>query len=204
MKLFGKLFKKDNSKEVSEHSLLELGFGEEILAILNQAAADGLHPLRNYEETTIGLSFSLPKREAEQAVEELRFRILHRGYFLFISDVEFGRKNNSRIGVVKTDNQFQVLKTLKTNGENYDISNEEVIMKLQEWHQRTPFTITGANFDWVELTFESLPANPKLKALAKEIEAFCPDAVEFEEDDVNMEETVKSMEETKKIFLWWD
>lgn len=183
---------------------MELGFSEEVLAILYQASGNGLYPLQNYEEATIGLSFSRPEGEAEQIVEELRSKILPRGYCPFISDVEFERGNNSRIGVVKTDNQFQLLKILDTNGENYDVSNEDVIGKLTEWHKRFPFTVIGANFDWVDLAFIKMPTGIELAELAQEIMELCPDAVEDADSAEDIQDLIIDLKDTKRLLLWWD
>lgn len=204
MNLFGNLFNKKERERISGETLQELGFNEEVQVVIKEAAGMEFYPLENYHEVTIGIYFKCSQGEAEQLVDQLRAEIQPLGYLPFIAETDVGWRSNSIIGIVKTDSPFELLKILETNGDNYDISNEDVIVKLKEWHQRNPFTVTGANFDWVEIAFEKLPARAELTALAKEVTVFCPDAVEFDEDEVSIEETVKSMEETKKIFLWWD
>lgn len=204
MNLFGNLFHRKERESLSMEALRKLGFHEEILLRIKEVAGTELQLLQNYHEVTIGLSFMCKQEEAQQLVEQLQARFQQSGYFIFINETDVGWRNHSVIGIVQTESQFELLKILDTNGDNYDISNADVIMKLAEWHQRIPFKIIGADFDWIEITFEKLPAGAELVALAKEITIFCPDAVEFEEDEVSIEETVKHMEETKKIFLWWD
>lgn len=204
MKFFGSLFKKDDSKTISEQTLQELGFSDQVLTILNEASNNSLYPFQNYHDVTIGLSFILREEEAEKTVRELRSKILHLGYFPFINETDLGRSNKIRVGIVKTDSQFELLKILDTNGDNYDINNDDVICKLKKWHNRYPFTVIAANFDWVEIDFDKLPTNAELAAFAEEIMEFCPDAAEYEDDEVSIEETMKNIEETKRLYLWWD
>lgn len=204
MSLFGNLFRTKERESLSSEALRELGFHEDILLRIKEVAGTRVQSLQNYPEVTIGLSITCKPEEAEMIVEQLRGAIQHLGYLPFIAETDVGRRKNSIIGIVQTESQFDLLKLLDTNGENYDVSNEDVIGKLTEWHKRFPFTIVGANFDWVDLAFIKVPTGIELAELAKEITEFCPDAVEGEGAEEEIQELITDLKETKRLFLWWD
>ncbi len=60
--------------------------------------------------------------------------------------------------------------------------------------------IVGADNDWVEIEFKTLPKN--LAVFAEEIYDFCPDAVD--QGPGNISGLVKEMQATRRLFLWWD
>jgi len=71
---------------------------------------------------------------------------------------------------------------------------------LKEWEEYSSFDILGADNDWVELEFKSLPRD--LKAFAEEVYDFCPDAVD--QGPGSVKGLIKDIIRTKRLFLWWD
>ncbi len=105
-----------------------------------------------------------------------------------------------KIGVMKGTDQYEILRIMHTDGDDYDISNQDVIDWLKELERKAPFEIIGADSDWVEIEFKTLPKD--LKAFAEEVYDFCPDAVD--QGPGSVEDLVKEIRKTNRLFLWWD
>ncbi len=131
-------------------------------------------------------------------------------------------------------NKFDIIKQQETNGINYEISNEDIIVKLQDWDLQYGIEISDAAHDSVLVTFNSLPMD--LESLAKDIYEFCPDIIEqhfgvmdemietmeetgqeldeetarfiegidFEDENFGMVLLQRSLAATKTVALWWD
>ena len=200
-KLFG--FKKSRDQVDINEMAIQLGFSEEDLTIIKGIANTQLEPLyqndldSNVAAKTVGISFKTNEAYAENQVAKLNTELKQIGYLGFICD-----HDHKIIGIIKGTDQFNILRIQQTNGDNYDISNEDVISKLIEWNKRYPFTITGADFDWMEAVFEVLPTNKEFNAFAKELYKFCPDIVD--QGSGSIKELIKEMKETRKLYLWWD
>ena len=127
--------------------------------------------------------------------------------------------------------QFDILHETKTNGDNYDQSNADVIARLKKWDGLYGLTIHGAEIDAVEFSLDKLPED--MKAFANEIYGFCPDTVEqgfgamleyadeidlsadpdmaalldgidLGGDDAGIRIMQRSIELNRRIRLWWD
>lgn len=177
-KIFGFGKKRD---ALGDDIVKEMGFSHDVLDIIKHVSNNNYQHLtvRNlYNEGEIeveGISFSTSKNEAEKLVIQLQSKLRPLEYSVFISE----HTNNKicKIGVIKGNDQFEILKIQQTNGDNYDIGNDDVIDKLKEWNGKYPFTIIGADYDWVEAHFKVIPNDIELKSFAQEIYEFCPDIV---------------------------
>jgi hypothetical protein len=201
-KLFG-IGRSQVPQENIEKAKIQLGFSEEVITILRTHTNSPLQPLVQQDldtdasAKTVGISFQTNESEAEEMVAKLNAEFKGMGYHAFICNHDY-----EEIGILKGIDQFDILKIQQTNGDNYDIGNDEVIAKLKAWHQRYPFTIIGADFDWVEANFKVIPENKELKAFAEEIYKFCPDIVDQGSGSIDC--LIEDMKETKKLYLWWD
>jgi hypothetical protein len=117
----------------------------------------------------------------------------------FVAEINAGLKTD-KIGVLKGTDQYDILRVMYTNGDDYDISNQDVIERLKEWEKTSPFDIIGADNDWVEIEFKTLPKD--LKSFAEEVYDFCPDAVD--QGPGSPAELANEIQQTKRLFLWWD
>jgi hypothetical protein len=115
----------------------------------------------------------------------------------FVVEVNAGIKTD-RIGILKGTDQYDILRVMHTDGDDYDISNSDVIERLKEWEKSSPFDIIGADNDWVEIEFKTLPKD--LRAFAEEVYDFSPDAV----DQGSVCGLIAEIQRTKRLFLWWD
>ena len=71
---------------------------------------------------------------------------------------------------------LQQIKQLETNGCNYDVSTEEIVDRIQGWHQTIEIEVLEVTGDSVTIHFKSLPINTR--AFAEEIYEFCPDVID--------------------------
>lgn len=181
-----------------------IGFDRHILLVVKEETQDRIGRLIGYDENgyqiiASGIAVSVPEEKTDQILESLRRKLGRLGYMPFVVEMNDGI-NIDRIGVLKTADQFEILRVMHTDGDAYDIANQDVIERLKEWEESAHFDIIGADYDWVELEFASLPSD--LKAFAEEVYDFCPDAVD--QGPGTVEELVKDLRSTKRLFLWWD
>lgn len=206
-KLLG-LFRRKKNIALTDQEILDLDFDREVLSILKRVSDNNLHELKImdfvYEDQPVetGVYFTCSEQEAEKIVLDLQSRLQHSGCLAFISERDYSQGEKTKIAIIKGTDQFEILKVMQTNGENYDVSNADVISKLTQWNKQHPFTIIGANLDWVEANFEVAPTDQEIISLAEETYDFCPDVVDQGTESV--EELIKEMKESQKIILWWD
>ncbi|MDH4162724.1 MAG: DUF4253 domain-containing protein [Nitrospirota bacterium] len=176
----------------------------EIVQIVKEESKSALHRLSGYDEKGFqimarGIVVSVPESRTEQVLASLRTRLSPLHGMAFIVDINEAIKTD-RIGIIKGTDQYDILRIMYTNGEEDDVSHDEVIEKLKAWEKRFPFDIIGAEHDWVELQFRTLPMD--VKSFADDVYDFCPDAVD--EDLGTVVELVKDLKATKRLYLWWE
>lgn len=99
---------------------------------------------------------------------------------------------------------LEQIKQLGTNGDNYDISNEDILSKIQNWDESLDIEILEVTQDAVTIHFKSLPAD--VKGFAQELYEFCPDIIDqhfgcFGEMLEAMEETGEELPEALQNLL---
>lgn len=147
-----------------------------------------------------GFLFTCTADTADDLLENLHDKWREQGFYVFIAEMNY-EQDLDKVGVLKTEDMFDVVRVRQTEaGEESDLTNEDIIAKLQEWDSRHPLIITGADFDWVEAVFIEPPTD--FLAFAKEVQAICPDVVE--QGTGSLAELAKEMQETNTIFLWWE
>jgi hypothetical protein len=179
-------------------------FDRQILVIVKEETQDRIGRLVGYDEKDYqiiapGIVVSVPEEKTDRILASLRQRLRNFKYLPFVVEMNEGLKVD-RIGILKTTDQYEILRIMHTDGDDYDISNQDVIERLKEWEEYAPFDIIGADNDWVEIEFKSLPRD--LKAFAEEVYDFCPDAVD--QGPGSVEGLIKDIKRTKRLFLWWD
>jgi hypothetical protein len=130
----------------------------------------------------------------------VRDNLKKKGYLLFRSH-EYYDARPDKYTLLKTNNQFEIVKLAGTNGPSYNITTDSVVSRLTAWHTRFPFEITGADHNWVEIKLSDISEEAAV-AFAKEINEFCPDIAEHgpeTEDGLAID-----IQQTKIILLWWD
>lgn len=145
------------------------------------------------------LEFDYAGKDAKAFVIQFKNAYREKGYLIFVSQDNFNRAPD-KITVIKSNDQFDILRFMATNGINYDINTDSLITRLKTWNNKYPFDIIGADGDWVEARFTSPPSS--FAVFAKEVYAFCPDVVDQGTNTVQA--LGDEMESFNMLYLWWD
>ena len=111
-------------------------------------------------------------------VSKNKSKFQERNYNLFV----FDSGESNYLAVIKGKSDAEILKWRQTNGINYDIDNDSIISKLQEWKSKNDFILLGAGMDWLQIQF--IYQTPDFNEFAKEVYEFCPDIVDQGVGDV--------------------
>lgn len=206
--------KKEVTLDESETALAEtLGFEKEILLEVKSYAhvplsqlktvfSEYLPETKKIEKTVTkhnGIIFSTDQKKARKIVLQLKDRLKEKGYRIFVSEMHFGYSPD-QVAIIKTQDQFDILRVKQTDAANFGLDNNAVITQLKKWHELYPFEITGADLDWVEAEFIQQPKD--MLQFAKEVYKFCPDVVEQGTETV--ERLAQEMKRSNTLYLWWD
>jgi hypothetical protein len=179
-------------------------FDRQVLIMAKEESGASINRLigydeKNYQIIADGISVPVPEDRTDMILDSLRKKLIPLKYMAFVVEMNAGIKTD-RIGILKGTDQYEILRIMHTDGDDYDISNEDVIERLKEWEKSSPFDILGADNDWVEIEFRTLPND--LKAFVEEVYDFCPDAVD--QGPGSVDDLIKEIQQTKRLFLWWD
>jgi hypothetical protein len=179
-------------------------FDRQVLIMAKEESGASINRLigydeKNYQIIADGISVPVPEDRTDMILDSLRKKLIPLKYMAFVVEMNASIKTD-RIGILKGTDQYEILRIMHTDGDDYDISNEDVIERLKEWEKSSPFDILGADNDWVEVEFRTLPKD--LKAFVEEVYDFCPDAVD--QGPGSVDDLIKEIQQTKRLFLWWD
>jgi hypothetical protein len=146
-----------------------------------------------------GILFEVGEKKIPDALSILKYWLKEKGYLIFLAERNWGGSMD-KLGVIKSLDQFDILRFRGTNGCNYSIDNEGLIQTLQRWNEKYPLEIIGADVDWVESIFFKQPEN--MLAFAEEVYKFCPDIVE--QGTKTVEALAEEMKKLNTLYLWWD
>lgn len=179
-------------------------FDRQVLFLMKEESGGSIHRMIGYDENDYqiivdGLFVPVPEERSDAVLDSLRSKLGPLRYMAFVIEMNAGIKTD-KIGVLKGTDQYEILRVMHTDGDDYDISNQDVIDRLKEWEKIASFDVIGAENDWIELEFKALPHD--LKTFAEDVYEFCPDAVD--QGPGNTDELAKEMQKTRRLFLWWD
>lgn len=146
-----------------------------------------------------GLQFKAKQEDADGVIRRLKEALHGNGYIVFRSEQKFGHGPDV-IGIIKSNDQFDILRCKGTEAPNYNIGSDALIATLKAWHAETPFEIMGADYDWLEARLLKPPAD--WHVMAEKVYALCPDVVE--QGTLTVEALAAEMKETGTLYLWWD
>jgi hypothetical protein len=133
-----------------------------------------------------------------------------------------------------TNDRFALVREAGTAGPNLDLDNEAIIKHLQKWQSLCSFRVVSAEYDAVEIQFDTLPQD--MYAFTKDLYEFCPDlvdqgtgcmaemlemaeetgqeiapeilklieGVDFSNENYGIEILKREVEYRKAVSLWWD
>ena len=182
----------------------KVGFPESVLLEAKRHTAKPVSQLQglddDFESVAVqGLALSVPGDKALAALKSLRAALAPQGYLVFRSEAQFGHGPDT-LAILKTQDQFDALRTMKTNGANFDIDTDRVVARLGAWHRQYGLDIYGAGLDFVEAHFVRQP--PDMRAFAQEVYEFCPDVVDQGAGSVAA--LAHEMKRENMLYLWWD
>jgi len=182
----------------------QIGFEKDIILLVKREARGPVHRLTGYDEEGYqimanGLTVAVPRGRSEQVLWSLRDKLKPLKYMAFIVEINDTLKID-KIGVIKGTDQYDILTVMHTNGDEDDVSHDDVIEKLKGWGKRCTFDILGAENDWVEIEFRIMPRD--LKDFADDVYDFSPDTVD--EGSGSLSALIKEINVTRRLMLWWN
>lgn len=137
--------------------------------------------------------------EARAIVLQHRDELLQKGQFIYLRAIV---DKGYSVGILgTTTDPFEIIKLTETHGINHGIMTDDIIAKLKKWDAAFGIRPFGIGFDFCEC--EIINKDLDYMALATEVYAFCPDAVEQGATDT-VEALAAELKRTGSIFLWWD
>ncbi len=179
-------------------------FDRQVLIMMKEESGGSIHRLIGYDDNAFqiivdGIFVPVPEDRTERVLASLRKKLNPLHYMAFVVEMNTSIKTD-KIGVLKSTDQYDIVRVMHTEGREQGISNEDVIERLKDWEKGSPFEIIGADHDWVEIEFKTLPKD--LKAFVEEVYDFCPDSVD--QGPGTTAALAKEILRTKRLFLWWD
>ena len=190
--------------QVDEAALAaQVGVSDSALAIIRDVARGpltGLHPTdsNGTELPPRGVAFGASKAQVAGRIAQLRER-LGPGFLVFEAQRNYGTAPDS-IGIIPSTDQFDILRVRNTDGINYDIDKDSVLVLVRQWHTQYDLEITGAALDWFEARIKRPP--PDYRAFADVLFKVCPDIVTQGTNTV--EALVVEMRRSNLLYCWWD
>jgi hypothetical protein len=187
-----------------EQLAVQIGFEKDVLLLVKKATRNPLHRLSGYDENEYqimvnGFVATVIRSQSDQVLWSLRKRLKPRKYMVFLIE-SLNALKTDKLAIIRGTDPYDILTIMHTNGENDDVSHEDVVDKLKEWGKRCPFEIVGAENEWVEIEFRIMPRD--LKAFVEEVYEFSPDAVG--EGTANVTRLMKELDTTNRLMLWWE
>jgi hypothetical protein len=93
-----------------------------------------------------------------------------------------------------------MLRHAASDAVNYDLTTEDLVARLMQWHAAYGVDVFHAETDTIELEFLRAPTD--LAAFAAEVYAFCPDIVD--QGVGTVEALVAELRDSLRLYLWWD
>jgi|GEM_PF-3805620 len=98
--------------------------------------------------------------------------------------------------------KFDIVEAIETIGNDYDISNKQILERLKYWDNKYGVNLKGIAQDWIEFEFQNSPKEYEIDKLVGEIVELCPDTME---QGYNSKEAIaEAIKNKEPIFLWWD
>jgi hypothetical protein len=167
----------------AENDLLrKLDFDPAIGDILRKQTSAPLSRWLIWEEEAepqCGLSIAVDNGDqAEKLMDVVQPQLKALGYKAFWGHRkdERGIKETDEVVVLHTTDPDEIVRLCHTGGENYGVSNRDILARLDAWRKLCEFDVVGAARDWVALQFSRLPE--RMAEFAVEVYKFCPDTVD--------------------------
>lgn len=191
--------------DVKQYSHFDFGRQQnpECISVLVEEKKTGANPFQAVVGLVDGV-FGNPiaRKKADTLLLELRQK-LPTGYVAFVGTTrwlgEF-KPHGVELVVGPGKDQFEIIRHAKADAPNFDLTNEDIIKKLEQYHKESGIKINHAESDTIGFDLLALPDN--LEAFANDLYEFCPDLVDQGSGDVSS--LVEELRHSKSVQLWWD
>ena len=156
-----------------------------------------------YDSLVKGIQFkSVPDELARQPWNEFHDEVSQFGYYLYLKNLDYDKKWSVYYDVAfaKTNNQFNLLKLVKTSAPNNKPGNAQIISKLKEWNAQSSFKLIVADKDRVEAVFLDFPTDTKSFCLA--VDKFSPNVIDRGYGSI--EDMIMDFTSKQYFWMWWN
>lgn len=148
-----------------------------------------------------GLVFRESNDKSYNIVLSLKEKLRKMGYSIFLLENNFNIDNKpDNVGILKTTDQYTVLRQIATDGINWDITNDSLVSIIKRFDKKYSLELIGASGDWCEFVIHYEPQS--WAQFAEEVYKICPDVVD--QGTGSVEALAAEMKRTKRLYLWWD
>lgn len=149
------------------------GLQKEDLLSIKDATKSEIDKINATGDTIKGIKVSVPFDRTEILRKELSAMLKPKGYQVFIAGYFNDPGRNNIIGIIKSGDQFDIVRVQKTKSNKKKHSTEDIINRLIIWNKDFTFEITRAGDFWIDANFITKPAD--MKKFALELTKFCPE-----------------------------
>src|SRR4029450_5270396 len=101
-------------------------------AVILEAQPQALRSQAENEAVKGGVSFDVPKQKVEAVLRQAHTDFLARGVYLFRYEQTFDLRGlPDRVGLLPTTDSYAVMAAMDTNGDNYSIGTQGVILWMK-------------------------------------------------------------------------
>jgi hypothetical protein len=127
---------------------------------------------------------------------------IQKGFYAFKveQNYDMGDKKDKAAIIFHITDKIDLLHYMKIQGNDFEISNQEIIKWFSKWQKEFSYNIIGVGLDFIQADIITNP--PDYDVLAAEIYAICPDVVDQgTETAANL---AKEIKKTRSLYFWWD
>jgi hypothetical protein len=151
----------------------EAGLKEEDLLFIKDVTKSEIDKISTPGDTIKGIKVSVPYDKTGNARKELRAVFKPKGYQVFIAGFFNDPGRNNIIGIIRSGDQFDIVRVQKTKPSRKKYSTEDIVNRLIDWNKDFKFEITRAGEFWIDANFITKPAD--MNKFARELTKFCPE-----------------------------
>jgi hypothetical protein len=170
-------------------------FGAVYSTSIGEYLGEWFDEAKNYKGSIYDISYL----KADALVRDYQKRGL--AYYAFKIEQNFNiGKKLDKIAIMEIHDQIDLLRKMMIQGNDFEISNSDVVNWFIKWRNEFEYRITGVGIDFIEADIITEPKD--YLELAKEIYSMCPDVVDQGTNTV--EELAKELRTSKVMYFWWD
>jgi hypothetical protein len=92
------------------------------------------------------------------------------------------------------------MQIMQTQGGNYDITNEQIVLQVKEWEAKWGLDLVVIDMDRIEGPLKVLPED--IESFTEVVYQLCPDVIDQGYGD--MEAMISDYKQNQYFWMWWD